>query len=169
MPTPKLSYRYCFVPECKNATKNAPQKEFFCVTNDTKRKQLWFRIARRSDKNSEEKIFYCCEDHFDLEQDLENYMEYRLTGNNRPLKKDVVPHIFACQPRRGNVVPAKKSRLAFQKRHQAEVNDILTTESTATHPPSWNDTEVIQKKMPLRGSPHQSASKNRFFYCCFNR
>ena len=101
--------------EYKNTTKNAPQKKFFCVPNDTKRKQLWFRIARRSEKPSEKKIFHCCEDHFDLEQDMENYIEYRLAGNNRRLKKDVVAHIFACQPSRRNVIPAKKSRLAFKK------------------------------------------------------
>ena len=46
---------------------------------------------------------------------MENYIEYRLAGNNRRLKKDVVAHIFACQPSRRNVIPAKKSRLAFKK------------------------------------------------------
>ena len=62
---------------------------------------------------------------------------------------DVVPHIFACQPSRENVVPAKKPRLAFQKRRrQAEVNDILTTESAAVHQPSWNVTKIIEKKLP---------------------
>ena len=59
---------------------------------------------------------------------------------------------FACQPSRGNVVNAKKLRLAFQKRRRlAEVNDILT-ESAAIHPPSWNITEIIQKKMPSNES-----------------
>ena len=50
---------------------------------------------------------------------MENYIEYRLTGNNRRLKKDVVPYIFACQPSRGNLVPV--IHLAFQKRrHQSK-------------------------------------------------
>ena len=29
--------------------------------------------------------------------------------------------------------------------------------------------KMTTTKILLRGSPHQSASKNRFFCCCFNR
>ncbi|RVE40127.1 hypothetical protein evm_015223, partial [Chilo suppressalis] len=46
------------------------------------------------------KVFaFCCEDHFDVENDMDNYVKFKLVGGKLKLKKGVLPHKFACQNR----------------------------------------------------------------------
>ncbi|KAG5861842.1 hypothetical protein JTB14_001351, partial [Gonioctena quinquepunctata] len=45
---------------------------------------------------------YFCEDHFDLPNDMENYMEYHVMGSVSQvrMKPGCMPHKFICQPDR---------------------------------------------------------------------
>lgn len=61
----KHQYRWCFVPLCKNTAKNSPDKVFLYVPQDTKRRQLWFQLARRPD-NPTKSNYFCCQDHFNV-------------------------------------------------------------------------------------------------------
>ncbi|KAJ8953484.1 hypothetical protein NQ318_023605 [Aromia moschata] len=90
--------KWCFVPGCKNTSRSAPNKKFF-IPENCSRKVKWFKAARRDFPKSKS-TFFCCEDHFKLEADMENYIRYKLIGGKMILKADVVPHLFDCQPDR---------------------------------------------------------------------
>ncbi|KAK4880989.1 hypothetical protein RN001_004308 [Aquatica leii] len=90
--------KWCFVPECKSTSKKNPFKLFITVPRNEQRKRAWFRAARR-DFPKTNTVFFCCEDHFNLQEDLENYLKYKLVGGNIILKRNVVPHVFNCQKR----------------------------------------------------------------------
>lgn len=62
------SYRWCFVPLCRNTTKSAPSKVFVTVPREEAARRLWFRLARRPDEPTKSNYF-CCEDHFVLKDD----------------------------------------------------------------------------------------------------
>ncbi|XP_053622785.1 zinc finger protein ZFP2-like isoform X2 [Plodia interpunctella] len=70
-------------------------------TADVDMKKKWCEAVHK-DMASFTRL-YCCEDHFDLEQDTSNYMAYKIMNlqeNKKTLlrlRKGVVPHIFACQ------------------------------------------------------------------------
>ncbi|RVE53269.1 hypothetical protein evm_002102 [Chilo suppressalis] len=52
---------------------------------------------KRLDPFGEKSKVYCCEDHFDIENDMENYIKYKLVGGRIKLKNGIVPHKFKCQ------------------------------------------------------------------------
>lgn len=107
-------YRYCFVPNCKNTNFTAPEKEFLCVPKDAKRRKLWYEAAGCPSRTL--KTGHCCEDHFDvrikydylirllsciilskyfqLKEDLDNYMKFKLMGSRKRMKKEAVPRFF---------------------------------------------------------------------------
>ncbi|KAJ8983495.1 hypothetical protein NQ317_005151 [Molorchus minor] len=58
-----MENKWCFVPGCKNTSKNAPKKLFVTVPRQMPRKIKWFKAARR-DLPKTKAIFFCCEDHF---------------------------------------------------------------------------------------------------------
>lgn len=57
------SYRWCFVPLCKNTTNSAPSKVFVTFPRVEATRKLWFRLARRPDEPTKSNYFYCG-DHF---------------------------------------------------------------------------------------------------------
>ncbi|XP_011859599.1 PREDICTED: uncharacterized protein LOC105557065 [Vollenhovia emeryi] len=124
MSTPGKSYRCCFVPLCKNTTKSTPHKVFFCVPRDEKMRKLWFRQARRPD-NPSQWNYFCCQDHFNIKDDMENYVRFMLMGGPVKLKLNVVPHIFNCQPDRERAASRQLRPVAEKRRHKAEIADIL--------------------------------------------
>ena len=58
------SYKYCFVPMCKNTTVSTPEKLFFNVPSNANVRKQWFDAAHREDKVSSKTICHACEDHF---------------------------------------------------------------------------------------------------------
>ncbi|VVD01487.1 unnamed protein product [Leptidea sinapis] len=97
----KPTYRYCVVPKCKNTMKRTPNKIFFLVPRDVERRKRWCRAMRRGDLSPRTGV-YCCQDHFDIENDTANYMRYNIMrghGENviLRLRRGVLPHIFECQ------------------------------------------------------------------------
>ncbi|XP_043234118.1 uncharacterized protein LOC122387743 [Amphibalanus amphitrite] len=95
----KKKSRWCFVPGCKNTSVSAPNKIFLTVPLQLKARRTWARAARRIDAGSltSRNIWFCCEDHFDLEQDTENFQRWKMMGGNLRIRKGAVPHKFACQ------------------------------------------------------------------------
>ncbi|XP_063993661.1 uncharacterized protein LOC135171204 [Diachasmimorpha longicaudata] len=90
----KQPYKYCFVPSCANSTVTKPNKVFITVPA-CKNIRLWCEAAGysrpllgRSD---------ICEDHFKLEEDLENYMRWKMTKGPKKLKAGAYPRFFLSQ------------------------------------------------------------------------
>ncbi|XP_023016975.2 uncharacterized protein [Leptinotarsa decemlineata] len=94
----KGRYKYCIVPKCKNSSVNAPDKIFISLPSNLKSRKLWQRAMRRADFVSVKGTHFCCEDHFNVEKDLENYMYIKTMKVGKIiLKPGVIPHIFDCQ------------------------------------------------------------------------
>lgn len=80
-----------------------------------------------------------------LENDLENYMRYKLQGVKKRLKKNVVPHIFECQKTKKTV-----PRQTGQKRRRLhEIADVLSpsTSSVPSYMQSGNSDEVTESQV----------------------
>ncbi|XP_071445663.1 uncharacterized protein [Hetaerina americana] len=92
--------RKCFVPYCKNTTSGNAEKGFVNVPLHRDRRIEWFKAARREISSMPSYELYCCGDHFNLQEDTENYMYHKTMGVSLRIKKDVLPHIFTCQPDR---------------------------------------------------------------------
>lgn len=54
-------------------------------------------------------------DHFNLQEDMENYLRHKWSGCNIRMKRDAVPHIFDCQPQRNKIMHSNTPRSAVQK------------------------------------------------------
>ncbi|KAF9411551.1 hypothetical protein HW555_009699 [Spodoptera exigua] len=144
----KLSYKYCIVPKCTNTTRKTPDKVFFRISSDAKIRKQWCKVMRR-DNISPKSCLYCCEDHFNVKEDTENYIEYNLMKEQGEkctlrLKKGVLPHIFLCQKRR---MPLPKERMAVVKMQRLTlVNEALSSEiaikSSVSEPSQRSDHEV---------------------------
>ena len=64
---PKISYKTCFVPLCKNSSAKNQSKIFFTVPNNMEIRKKWFADAHRKDQDQPiNSIISCCEDHFDV-------------------------------------------------------------------------------------------------------
>ncbi|CAH2090676.1 unnamed protein product [Euphydryas editha] len=95
---PYRTYRCCIVPQCKNTTVTTPNKLFFCVPIGDQKRRDWCTAIGRIKPLQPNTNWFCCEDHFDIECDMENYMRWKLFGVGKLiLKKGVLPHKFACQ------------------------------------------------------------------------
>ncbi|KAK4886054.1 hypothetical protein RN001_002325 [Aquatica leii] len=79
----------CVVPKCMNTTTNAPEKLFFVVPSNAQMRKKWIQVMKRVDPFGAKSCVYCCEDHFDIEKDMENYVKYKLVGGRIKLKKGV--------------------------------------------------------------------------------
>ncbi|KAJ8666315.1 hypothetical protein QAD02_007977 [Eretmocerus hayati] len=84
------TYKTCFVPQCRNTSVKTPDKIFLTVPK-AKRK-LWFEAVGHPD-TKKMKSNYCCQDHFDLKNDLQNYETWMEFGGNKKLKPTVVPRV----------------------------------------------------------------------------
>ncbi|KAJ8916908.1 hypothetical protein NQ315_013377 [Exocentrus adspersus] len=65
--------RRIIIPKCTNTSTNAPQKLFISLPSDHKLRKAWQRAMRRSDFVSNKGTKFCCEDHFNVKKDIENY------------------------------------------------------------------------------------------------
>ncbi|GBM33434.1 hypothetical protein AVEN_55765-2 [Araneus ventricosus] len=124
----KQTYKYCLVPCCTNTTITAPDKIFLCVPNDRSKRNAWTKAMKRDNKKnpalSTKSTHWCCEDHFSLEEDMENYWQWKLTGNVKryKLKDGVVPHLFECQ-KKFLSPPVPKGALKRKRNEQVQVHE----------------------------------------------
>ncbi|KAJ8685216.1 hypothetical protein QAD02_021009 [Eretmocerus hayati] len=84
------TYKYCFFPDCTNTTCTAPNKVFLNVPRDPAKRQRWFDAVESPGKSAK-KSKHCCADHFDLENDLENFSEWRERGAQKKIEKHRAP------------------------------------------------------------------------------
>ncbi|XP_048000118.1 uncharacterized protein LOC125237175 isoform X1 [Leguminivora glycinivorella] len=96
-------YKWCAVPQCTNSSLKTPDKVFVYVPNEKTMRFKWLTLARRDPKaiNVDSSIYFC-EDHFDLPNDMDNYMEYHIMGSVAKIrmKPGCIPTRFDCQPDR---------------------------------------------------------------------
>ncbi|XP_054715697.1 uncharacterized protein LOC129225127 [Uloborus diversus] len=112
-------YKYCIVPMCTNSTSKAPNKVFFDVPRNKTDRQRWCFAMKRLSETSVRNV---CQDHFDLENDTENFFQHQLQGAKLKLKKGVLPHVFTCQKYQP---PAKSTIRAAKRQRKEAVADML--------------------------------------------
>ncbi|XP_045456129.1 uncharacterized protein LOC123665951 [Melitaea cinxia] len=96
-------YKWCAVPQCKNTSIKTPKKVFVHVPNKKIIRDKWLKLARRNPNDVvSNSPLYFCEDHFDLPNDMENYMKHHLMGSVSQvrMKPGCMPHKFIYQPDR---------------------------------------------------------------------
>ena len=96
------------------------------MPRDKCQRKIWLEKAQAETKVERKNLrhvitkhdLFCCLDHFDIAQDVQNYTEYVLMGNVRPkLKPGVVPRVFECQSWRTDTGKTReKERTASKKR-----------------------------------------------------
>ncbi|XP_050500902.1 uncharacterized protein LOC126880873 [Diabrotica virgifera virgifera] len=124
----KGCYKYCIVPNCTSTTIKTPNKIFFHVPLQTDKRKKWCKLMKR-DLIGPKSIKYVCEEHFDIENDTENLIKFKLVGGTLKLKSEIYPHKFDCQK---VVKPLRKSG-AYEKRRKAECfNEILKDDVPST-------------------------------------
>ncbi|XP_045447125.1 uncharacterized protein LOC123655357 [Melitaea cinxia] len=96
----KTSYKWCAVPKCTNTSIKTPKKLFVSVPKNVDVRRKWLQLSRRdhNDIANSTNIFFC-EDHFDMENDMVNYYQYKMGFSQKIILKDkVLPSKFNCQP-----------------------------------------------------------------------
>jgi len=131
----KMPRKYCVVPLCQTTSLTAPNKAFFTLPTDPNRRLKWLLAMRRSPNGlSRNTVGFVCQDHFDLEKDLESYLKFKFRMSGRhPLKKDIVPHIFDCQNKPTHV---RSFRKAIVDTPAEEIPD-LEEDKPEQESPSW--------------------------------
>ncbi|XP_050311187.1 uncharacterized protein LOC126746837 [Anthonomus grandis grandis] len=115
-------YKYCLVPLCKNTTVKTPEKIFISLPGNKDRRRKWLKACRRNenDISLSNKGVYVCEDHFNLEEDMDNYIKFKIMGGPKIMKPHSVPHIFDCQPDRKRTF-SQPPRLTAAKRIRRQI------------------------------------------------
>ncbi|RVE50990.1 hypothetical protein evm_004399 [Chilo suppressalis] len=135
-------YKYCIVPKCINTSIETPEKLFFNVPKDTNLRKKWYSVVKRDDKTppSTQATRHCCEDHFDLEEDMENYVKFKLVGGRLKLKKGVLPHKFECQKHQEK----KIDRMGFKKRQDIEYFERVLSKDIGHEDLLLHSIEVVE-------------------------
>nr|XP_023029044.1 uncharacterized protein LOC111517203 [Leptinotarsa decemlineata] len=134
--------KYCIVPRCPNTTRNAPNKLFITVPKDEKVNKAWQIAMRR--KEFVKGTCFCCEDHFNPPEDIENFMYLKIMKEGViRLKPGVVPHIFDCQKSRPDFQSVKPRPLI--KKRQQEMKDSKNKMLNVFHN-QRNEIGQIEKK-----------------------
>lgn len=116
--------RYCSVPGCLSSSKRNPSKYFFTVPIEFEERKKWLDAMRRSSTDLSDKTHLdICEDHFNLEEDLENYVRFKYYGGKTKMKRGVVPHIFHYLPVHQVALPPYENGL--KRPRQPTLEDIL--------------------------------------------
>ncbi|XP_045497584.1 uncharacterized protein LOC123695719 [Colias croceus] len=94
------TYKCCAVPQCISTTIKTPNKVFVHVPNNKLIRNKWLKLALRNPNDVvTNSPLYFCEDHFDLPNDMENYMQYHMmkSVSQVRMKPGCMPHKFTCQ------------------------------------------------------------------------
>ncbi|XP_018575952.1 uncharacterized protein LOC108914594 [Anoplophora glabripennis] len=139
--------KWCFVPGCRNTSISAPNKTFISVPQNSSRKVKWFKAARR-DVPKSKSTFFCCEDHFNLQEDMENFVRYKLIGGKILLKQDVVPHIFDCQQDRKRAASVPQRTVVLKRQRKQLVEEAITWRIRETETETEKQRNVEQEFLP---------------------
>ncbi|XP_026685222.1 uncharacterized protein LOC103517269 [Diaphorina citri] len=72
--------RYCLFPSCYNSTRRTPDKLFFNIPKEKDMKAKFLEAIQYKDTKilNNSTPYYICEDHFELEEDVEDWSRYKL-------------------------------------------------------------------------------------------
>ncbi|XP_018573531.1 uncharacterized protein LOC108912699 [Anoplophora glabripennis] len=142
-------YKYCLTPQCNNTTVTTPSKLFIRLPPDKKKRETWLKACKRDPTSvSSSSRVYICEDHFSLEEDMENFMKFKMVGGNIKMKRNVVPHIFDCQKDRERGLTHLDDPAAVKRVKRKIVED--DNESSFQDVPSTSRVLVIAEDIPRR-------------------
>ncbi|XP_023028630.2 uncharacterized protein isoform X2 [Leptinotarsa decemlineata] len=130
----KQYYKYCIVPLCTNTSIKSPNKIFIRVPEDDRNRRIkWLNACKRNknDISHNNKALHVCEDHFNLEEDMENYIKFKLMGAQKKMKPDVIPHIFNCQSDRKRAFCHPPRPAALKIIESRIVDDAVASTSTS--------------------------------------
>ncbi|KAK5650115.1 hypothetical protein RI129_001144 [Pyrocoelia pectoralis] len=132
-------YRWCAVPQCNNTSIKTPNKLFIHVPKNKKVRNTWLNLSRRDRTSvSSNSVIYFCEDHFDLPNDMENYMQYHVLGSvlQVHMKPGCIPRRFECQQdRRKQTSNTTERSYVLKKKRRILIEDSvknLAEESAST-------------------------------------
>ncbi|CAH1174069.1 unnamed protein product [Phaedon cochleariae] len=86
----------CFVPTCENTSENNKNKLFILLPSKPEIRKKWFTSI--NGKYITKTDLYACEDHFDLKNDMKNWVEYKLLAKRMFMKESAVPRFFINSP-----------------------------------------------------------------------
>ncbi|XP_023019283.2 uncharacterized protein [Leptinotarsa decemlineata] len=119
------TYRCCAVPQCTNTSIKTPNKLFVFLPYKKTTRTKWLKLARRESTGILPSTqLYFCEDHFDLPNDMENYMQYHLMGSVSQIrmKQGCIPTKFSCQPdRRKRTSDTTKRQYILKKQRKMTI------------------------------------------------
>ncbi|XP_063899275.1 uncharacterized protein LOC110383286 isoform X7 [Helicoverpa armigera] len=149
-------YKYCIVPQCESSTIKTPEKLFIHVPRNEQRRK-WLQLARRDVNVALDSKMYFCEDHFDLPNDMENYMEYHVMGfvSQVRMKPDILPCKFDCQPDRRKRASSSLERPCALKRQRMTIIAECLNKTDS----SIAKTTPVQEKSPVINEDSQSVSR----------
>ncbi|XP_018910703.2 uncharacterized protein [Bemisia tabaci] len=93
----------CFVPKCPHSSVSSPERIFFNVPRNRDRITWYAAVGKQQRQQSASSLKspqFCCDVHFDMNNDVEGWTMYRIFKASRDpnrqlrLKKGVLPHIF---------------------------------------------------------------------------
>ncbi|XP_063384492.1 uncharacterized protein LOC134670621 isoform X2 [Cydia fagiglandana] len=87
----------CFIPTCPRTDKKNPGLKFFAIRKELK--ERWCQLVGR---NCPKRDLYCCEEHLNVEEDLENYEQWT-SGAKPRLKMSATLKNFSKNPLTANV------------------------------------------------------------------
>ncbi|XP_063899271.1 uncharacterized protein LOC110383286 isoform X3 [Helicoverpa armigera] len=159
-------YKYCIVPQCESSTIKTPEKLFIHVPRNEQRRK-WLQLARRDVNVALDSKMYFCEDHFDLPNDMENYMEYHVMGfvSQVRMKPDILPCKFDCQPdRRKRASSSLERPCALKRQRMTIIAECLnkTDSSIAKTTPVQEKSPVINEGAVLHAFPNPSFDSDKF-------
>ncbi|KAJ3651777.1 hypothetical protein Zmor_017792 [Zophobas morio] len=138
--------KQCFFVGCDNNSTNNPEKLFLTVPQKVDRRKLWFEAVGRTYIPG--KSLYCCEDHFDLEKDAENWIHFKLMGTRLMLKDNVVPRSMVRKETSSQFTPTSRKRKMETQQHSRGLRRKLFPEPTVpgTSQDVTEDVEELQLK-----------------------
>nr|XP_023025212.1 uncharacterized protein LOC111513263 [Leptinotarsa decemlineata]XP_023025213.1 uncharacterized protein LOC111513263 [Leptinotarsa decemlineata] len=89
---PSLEVKRCFVPSCPNTSINS-NKQFIRLPKQDKIRRNWCSAVGTNISFSKTSRLYCCDNHFNIEEDSENWMKFKIMNAKLRMKNDVKPHL----------------------------------------------------------------------------
>nr|CAI5832208.1 unnamed protein product [Callosobruchus analis] len=90
------SVEKCYIPNCRNMANN---KVLVSVSRDFSVRRIWWELVHGGKPLEPHSGLFCCEDHFDVPVDFENWHYFEIMGGTLRLKKGVLPHKYIDEPK----------------------------------------------------------------------
>ncbi|XP_046976221.1 PR domain zinc finger protein 5-like isoform X2 [Vanessa cardui] len=152
-------YRWCIVTSCPNTSIRTTEKLFIQVPDDIKMRNVWLRLANRDPKSlSIKSRLYLCEDHFNLEEDMANYMEYKIMGSVKyiRMKVNAVPTKFnfdsekKCKSNKSRSTPTNTEELDFvQDTENTKLSEDFNEPTATSSKSDFHNNQVLEYKIKL--------------------